>query len=1137
MDPFRATPVAPGWNRQELRLALSMRGGSSLAVWISGALAEIDQLRRTAGTGSAHPWAALADLAGYNKVRVDVLTGASAGGVNGTLFAASLVYGFPFTAMRDVWVRLADLEAMSRPVPGLLATRPPRLFPRPASILAGDDYFQERLGAELIRLVAAAPEHPPTAARRLDLGLSATLLDGVSVVRRDDRLGALHEVRRRAWFRFRHRGQPGDPLSGFAPRNTAARTLHQLALAGRATASFPVAFEPATVHSRPDPPPDAVDMTGVFSETGAEDAPPFHVVDGGVLDNIPVGAAIRAVAEAPADTPTERWLLYLNPDPSLGPSAPPAPQARPRAIPTGLRALRARLDQESLLADIDELAAYNQDVSRRELRAAALFAPLVAVGPADRPARLAELVDEVRTEHAEVRARVDAETALTLLTQPYLRAPGPLFEPIPADPLAGWSAAARSILPERLADRLSGAARAEPERVFTGVCTAAEAVEFCLRWARELERWAEPPRLGRIGTVKGRLYRLQQVVSVLAEYVDQRWWSAAVEHPVHDPAGIADWADGVIAERRRRQHALGERVREPLAEALRDGSDSEFQQGLINLANALRAEAASHRPGPVDAVHAAWQRLWELMNELAEAVLERPVHDIRLGSMVDPARNPELIGHAMLESAEPEQRPRLLSQLLTLTAPLLLGDPTNGRIAFLRVASDGRTDLPFDALRGKDGTLTPRDKLRGVDLDGFGAFLSAKWRANDWMWGRLDATASLVALLIDPQRLHRFHSGRSAEDVLAAVADIVTRPLADDELGTGADAQQWSDFFLRRWESRVDQVRAELRALFEQPDGDHPLTETKASLTERIHWGIAAVELPYVGAVGLGSDPEPIRPAPEPPEPLRAAVQRYEVSRQRLPDLGEGRLTRMGMRLGLVAYRAVKPDGWTPLPVAVRVAMTGTKPLWLTTMLALTAPERLLFVVATALATLLGTGWSNADIGSAWSPLLLVFSGEQTQWDAWRAVIAVLAVVTGVLALARGRLVLPRRVPTGGRRRPVWFAFLAVVVIILGFLGAFWDLVLGPLAVTVVAGVLTWIAAFWMRGWARVMAVLGVLGTYLGGALVLSGLGVPAGWWLVIASVAASYVVSVLVSVVDVLPPAAGSPAESEVAERHEVSA
>ena len=41
----------------------------------------------------------------------------------------------------------------------------------------------------------------------------------------------------------------------------------------------------------------------------------------------------------------------------------------------------------------------------------------------------------------------------------------------------------------------------------------------------------------------------------------------------------------------------------------------------------------------------------------------------------------------------------------------------------------------------------PQAKLAGVELAHFGAFLKGSWRANDWLWGRLDAAQRLMRLL------------------------------------------------------------------------------------------------------------------------------------------------------------------------------------------------------------------------------------------------------------------------------------------------------------------------------------------------------------------------------------------------------
>src|SRR5262249_44251257 len=157
----------------------------------------------------------------------------------------------------------------------------------------------------------------------------------------------------------------------------------------------------------------------------AGDTLPFRVIDGGVLDNIPVAAAIRAIAAKPANGPTERWLLYLHPSPAVagpdatttGPSR-PAPPRPIGAVGATIDALSARASQESLLGDIDELDAHNDEVARVAMRRRALLAPLAAVPPEQRTISLTVLTDEVWHDHARLRADLHADDVSRLLQDP-----------------------------------------------------------------------------------------------------------------------------------------------------------------------------------------------------------------------------------------------------------------------------------------------------------------------------------------------------------------------------------------------------------------------------------------------------------------------------------------------------------------------------------------------------------------------------------------------------------------------------------------------------------------------------------------------------------------------------------------------
>jgi len=67
----------------------------------------------------------------------------------------------------------------------------------------------------------------------------------------------------------------------------------------------------------------------------------------------------------------------------------------------------------------------------------------------------------------------------------------------------------------------------------------------------------------------------------------------------------------------------------------------------------------------------------------------------------------------------------------------------------------------------------PEDKLAGVQLGHFAAFLKRSWRANDWMWGRLDAAERLVRLLDEACGHPLAASGRLDHHIRALQAAVL----------------------------------------------------------------------------------------------------------------------------------------------------------------------------------------------------------------------------------------------------------------------------------------------------------------------------------------------------------------------------
>jgi patatin-related protein len=329
----------------ELRFAVVMTGGVSLAVWIGGAVSEIYRAMQAEGI-----YGALCRTM-RTKVNVDVVTGASAGGVNGAFLACATAYrpaSSRFDQLRNVWLDAGAFEALLRPPSEL----------HPPSLLRGDAYFLQQLHNELLHWTKGS-----TSLDRGELTLVMTATTLTPEHRRyvDDAGAQLLEPVHRASFTFRDtdfRGEPG-------------RLAGRLALAARSTASFPGAFEPAFVPigaNAASPAgkeaPTLVDMSGIASFPESR-----WVIDGGVLVNKPVGPAIDAIKRRTADREVRRVLLYVNPDPADVPPADLRIRDEIDKMPTLAQVLAKSLVSlprtESIARDLDEIRRLNRQVVRQ----------------------------------------------------------------------------------------------------------------------------------------------------------------------------------------------------------------------------------------------------------------------------------------------------------------------------------------------------------------------------------------------------------------------------------------------------------------------------------------------------------------------------------------------------------------------------------------------------------------------------------------------------------------------------------------------------------------------------------------------------------------------------------------------------
>jgi patatin-related protein len=118
---------------RELRLAVVCYGGVSLAIYLHGVTKELHKLVVASAAFEADPdrnpfdrgrttervyWELLKELSERGGVRtrvvVDVISGTSAGGINGVFLAKALAHDLSQDALRDLWFAQGDIARLLR---------------------------------------------------------------------------------------------------------------------------------------------------------------------------------------------------------------------------------------------------------------------------------------------------------------------------------------------------------------------------------------------------------------------------------------------------------------------------------------------------------------------------------------------------------------------------------------------------------------------------------------------------------------------------------------------------------------------------------------------------------------------------------------------------------------------------------------------------------------------------------------------------------------------------------------------------------------------------------------------------------------------------------------------------------------
>ena len=307
---------------------------------------------------------------------VDVISGTSAGGINGIFLAKALAQGQAFAPLKTLWVQEGDIARLINDQASYEGIEFARREGAPQSLLNSDRMYLKLLQA----MEDMAPAVPPVGqdesalSDELDLFVTTTDIRGAVVpLRLADKV--VYEKRHKQVMQLQYRGAGGRTLySDFR-----AELTPFLAFAARCTSSFPFAFEPMSVDdalrlARLRPGGGGVEVSawrGYLKGLSADDLASGQwqrraFGDGGYLDNKPFSYVVEALSWRLSALPMERKLIYVEPTPDHPERERQVFDAKPDALENAVDALTRIPQYETIREDLEAVLKRNRRIERVE---------------------------------------------------------------------------------------------------------------------------------------------------------------------------------------------------------------------------------------------------------------------------------------------------------------------------------------------------------------------------------------------------------------------------------------------------------------------------------------------------------------------------------------------------------------------------------------------------------------------------------------------------------------------------------------------------------------------------------------------------------------------------------------------------
>ncbi|HEY6911604.1 MAG TPA: patatin-like protein [Myxococcales bacterium] len=369
----------------EKRIAVVMYGGVSLAIYIAGVAKELASVVRAtaparddAGRAGVprekltavekiYRDAASKDGVLTTRVIIDVISGTSAGGINGIFLAKALANDAPLDPVLKLWIEEGDLSMLLNDAQSVEGT-PLRPDQAPAALLNGRRMYVKLVEAFDRMDEQTNGEGPSCDAGRVDLFVTTTDIRG-EITRLPVANAVAKEKRHRQRFHFTAESAGGKE-DAEAENELGKAQNPVLAFAARCTSSFPFAFEPFTWNdaaAMEKARARAAKWTDRLMFEGADyEQRPFG--DGGYLDNKPFSYAIDELARRQSALDVERTLIYVEPDPEklLEKQLEDLQKEKPDAIGNTLSALTLP-GYETIREDLERVVGRNRNI--RQIKA------------------------------------------------------------------------------------------------------------------------------------------------------------------------------------------------------------------------------------------------------------------------------------------------------------------------------------------------------------------------------------------------------------------------------------------------------------------------------------------------------------------------------------------------------------------------------------------------------------------------------------------------------------------------------------------------------------------------------------------------------------------------------------------------